>query len=73
MVPSRSSSATANAVGRSAGHPKAWLAVATGNVRARRFYDRCGWADEGAVEYAAATESGTTPVPSHRYTVSTAD
>ena len=71
MVPSRSSSATANAVGRSAGHPKAWLAVATGNVRAR--LRRCGWADEGAVDYAAATESGTTPVPSHRYTVSTAD
>ena len=56
-----------------AGHPKAWLAVATGNVRARRFYERCGWADEGAFDYAAATESGTSPVPSHRYTASTTD
>ena len=30
-----------------AGHDTAWLAVATGNARARRFYERCGWVDEG--------------------------
>ena len=51
-----------------AGHPVAWLAVATGNDRARRF---CGWTDEGAFDYAAATESGSTAVPCHRYTVRT--
>lgn len=51
-----------------AGHSTAWLAVATGNDRARRFYERSGWADEGAFDYAAATESGSTPVPCHRYT-----
>ena len=55
-----------------AGHPAAWLAVATGNDRARRFYERCGWIDEGPFEYTAATESGSTPVPCHRYTVGTA-
>ncbi len=38
----------------SAGHAVAWLAVATGNDRARRFYERCGWTDEGAFDYAAA-------------------
>jgi GNAT superfamily N-acetyltransferase len=56
-----------------AGHAVAWLAVATGNNRARRFYERCGWTDEGAFAYAAATESGSTPVPCHRYTALTSD
>ena len=51
-----------------AGHPVAWLAVATGNERARRFYERCGWTDEGEFDYAAATDTGSTPVPCHRYT-----
>jgi GNAT superfamily N-acetyltransferase len=51
-----------------AGHETAWLAVATGNGRARRFYERCGWTDEGAFDYAAATGAGSTPVPCHRYT-----
>jgi len=46
------------------GHPKAWLAVAPGNARARRFYERQGWADEGRFDYRAA---GMT-VPCHRYT-----
>jgi GNAT superfamily N-acetyltransferase len=54
-----------------AGHPVAWLAVATGNKRARRFYERCGWTDEGEFDYAAATDTGSTPVPCHRYTSST--
>ena len=49
----------------------AWLAVETGNERARRFYERCGWTDEGAFDYAAATESGSTPVPCHRFIVRT--
>ena len=45
------------------GHPKAWLAVAPGNARARRFYERQGWADEGRFDYGAAGLS----VPCHRY------
>lgn len=49
------------------GHSEAWLAVATGNVRARRFYERSGWSDAGAFDYPAATDSGTIPVPCHRY------
>jgi GNAT superfamily N-acetyltransferase len=52
-----------------AGHPEAWLAVAAGNTRARRFYERCGWSDAGPLEYAAKVPGrGTLPVPTHRYT-----
>ncbi len=29
------------------GHAEAWLAVATGNARARRFYEREGWTPAG--------------------------
>jgi hypothetical protein len=50
-----------------AGHARAWLAVATGNARARRFYERSGWTDDGAFDYPAATEAGPIPVPCHRY------
>lgn len=46
---------------------RAWLAVATGNARARRFYERQGWADEGPFDYAAETEAGSIAVPCHRY------
>ncbi len=56
-----------------AGHAVAWLAVATGNDRARRFYARCGWTDEGAFDYSAAVDSGSTAVPCHRYTARTSD
>jgi GNAT superfamily N-acetyltransferase len=49
------------------GHSEAWLAVATGNARARRFYERSGWTDTGAFEYPASAETGTLPVPCHRY------
>ena len=49
------------------GHRRAWLAVATGNDRARRFYARNGWADEGAFDYPAAGPAGPIPVPCHRY------
>ena len=49
------------------GHDRAWLAVAAGNARARRFYERQGWTDAGAFDYAAETEGGTIPVPCHRY------
>jgi GNAT superfamily N-acetyltransferase len=49
------------------GHDRAWLAVAPGNARARRFYERNGWIDDGPFTYAAAAESGPIDVPVHRY------
>ncbi|MEU3269834.1 GNAT family N-acetyltransferase [Saccharomonospora sp. NPDC006951] len=49
------------------GHPEAWLAVVAGNARARRFYEREGWRDEGAFGYGAATEEEIVEVPCHRY------
>jgi GNAT superfamily N-acetyltransferase len=49
------------------GHREAWLAVATGNARARRFYERSGWTDGGPCDYPATVEGGTLPVPCHRY------
>jgi len=59
--------AEAERVVAAAGHRRAWLAVAAGNARARRFYERCGWADEGPFDYAAAISGGTITVPCHRY------
>ncbi|GIG91198.1 GNAT family N-acetyltransferase [Plantactinospora endophytica] len=50
-----------------AGHRRAWLAVAPGNARARRFYERSGWADDGVFDYPAAVAGETMPVPCHRY------
>ncbi|WP_234335608.1 GNAT family N-acetyltransferase [Streptomyces albus] len=49
------------------GHDRAWLAVATGNARARRFYARQGWSDEGPFDYPAAGPEGPIAVPCHRY------
>jgi GNAT superfamily N-acetyltransferase len=49
------------------GHPRAWLAVVAGNARARRFYERSGWTDEGPFDYPAAVPGGTIAVPCHRY------
>lgn len=46
------------------GHDRAWLAVAPGNARARRFYERQGWTDEGLFDYGA---DGSIAVPCHRY------
>ena len=34
-----------------AGHSTAWLAVVAGNARARRFYEKQGWIDEGDLPY----------------------
>lgn len=50
------------------GHQRAWLAVVPGNARARRFYQRSGWTDEGPFDYLAASDRGPIPVPCHRYT-----
>ena len=49
------------------GNERAWLAVVDGNVRARRFYERNGWTDEGVFDYPAASAAGPVPVPVHRY------
>ena len=50
------------------GHRRAWLAVVTGNRRARRFYERSGWTDGGLIRYPAATADGAVFVDAHRYT-----
>ena len=53
---------------RQNGHDVAWLAVVAGNARARSFYERMGWRDEGGFDYEAAVEDGTTvSVPCRRY------
>ena len=53
---------------RANGHDKAWLAVVAGNGRARAFYERAGWLDEGPFDYSATVEGGPIIVPCHRYT-----
>jgi ribosomal protein S18 acetylase RimI-like enzyme len=50
------------------GHEHAWLAVVPGNARARRFYERSGWTDEGRFDYLVDGGTGPIPVPCHRYT-----
>jgi GNAT superfamily N-acetyltransferase len=47
--------------------PTAWLAVVAGNARARAFYARQGWTDDGPIAYEAETSTGRAIVPSHRY------
>jgi len=49
------------------GYREAWLAAAPGNARARRFYERSGWADAGLFDYPADTADGPISVPCHRY------
>ncbi|WP_250008535.1 GNAT family N-acetyltransferase [Actinoplanes sp. M2I2] len=50
------------------GHPTAWLAVVPGNARARRFYERSGWADAGGFDRAISHGTETIAVPCRRYT-----
>lgn len=45
------------------GHDRAWLVVVPGNTRARKFYERNGWVDEGLFDHRAVNVS----VPAHRY------
>lgn len=45
----------------------AWLAVAVGNARARRFYERQGWSDVAALDYPAETAASPIVVPCRRY------
>jgi putative acetyltransferase len=46
----------------------AWLAVVAGTARARRFYERCGWADEGDLPYEVTAGGETFISPCRRYT-----
>ena len=50
-----------------ADHATAWLAVAPGNTRARTFYERRGWLDDGPTIYSAPAAAGKVAVPVHRY------
>ena len=52
-----------------AGHDRAWLAVVEGNARARRFYERRGWRDEGALPYEVTSGGRTLVSPCRRYEV----
>jgi thiosulfate/3-mercaptopyruvate sulfurtransferase len=49
------------------GHTRAWLAVVPGNARARRFYERRGWRDEGGYDHPAPVDGGHVIVPARRY------
>ncbi|MEV0296159.1 GNAT family N-acetyltransferase [Nocardia sp. NPDC050710] len=49
------------------GYDRAWLAVVAGNVRARKFYGRNGWTDEGLFTHHAPSATGHVEVPAHRY------
>jgi ribosomal protein S18 acetylase RimI-like enzyme len=51
----------------SAGHDVAWLAVVPGNARARRFYERQGWHDDGLFDHHAPSADGPIATPAHRY------
>jgi RimJ/RimL family protein N-acetyltransferase len=51
----------------SSGHSQAWLAVIADNARARRFYERCGWIDDGEFVYAASTHDGPVDVVCRKY------
>lgn len=49
------------------GHRSAWLAVVSGNARARAFYKRRGWRDDGPFSYEAAAEPMPVAVMCQRY------
>ena len=54
---------------REKGHRSAWLAVVAGNARARAFYEKLGWRDDGPFDYQAQTEEGPIDVPCRRYVI----
>jgi putative acetyltransferase len=51
-----------------ASYDVAWLAVVVGNARARRFYERRGWVDEGDLRYEVTAAGETFISPCRRYT-----
>lgn len=51
----------------SGGHGEAWLAVVAGNARARRFYEKHGWADTGDLPYEVTAGGRTYVSPCRRY------
>lgn len=57
----------AEAVVRGRGHRHAWLVVVASNARARRFYQRQGWSDDGDFDNPAWTPAGPVAVPTRRY------
>ncbi len=52
---------------RRAGHRTACLGVVPGNARARRFYEREGWRDDGDVDHTVAGPDGPIAVPTRLY------
>ncbi|GAA1919421.1 GNAT family N-acetyltransferase [Nocardioides hwasunensis] len=50
-----------------AGLAVAWLAVVEGNTRARSFYERQGWRDEGALPYEVTADGQVFVSPCRRY------
>lgn len=50
-----------------AGHDLAWLAVVEGNARARAFYEREGWRDEGDLPYEVSAGGQQFISPCRRY------
>lgn len=54
---------------RASGHRFAWLAVVAGNARARAFYEKLGWRDDGPFDYQAQTDGGPIDVPCRRYVI----
>jgi ribosomal protein S18 acetylase RimI-like enzyme len=53
---------------REQGYDEAWLAVVDGNERARAFYAREGWADQGIEEYDVPATDPPLRWNVHRYT-----
>jgi GNAT superfamily N-acetyltransferase len=49
------------------GFDGAWLAVVAGNARARRFYEKEGWVDEGDLAYEVTAGGETFVSPCRRY------
>lgn len=49
------------------GHQQAWLAVVVGNARARAFYERQHWVDEGELAYQVTALGETFLSPCRRY------
>ena len=58
---------------RDEGNGVAWLAVVGGNARARAFYARQGWVDEGEFTHDAPGPDGPILVTAHRYVKPVAD